>query len=46
MNALFVFFMLFSSFTFLIIVLTIELKIEKVVNKYEKIKGKVRFKNK
>ena len=44
MNALFIFFMLFSSFTFLIIVLTIELKIEEILNKYEKIKGKVGFK--
>jgi hypothetical protein len=46
MDALFIFFMLFSSFTFFLIVFTIDLKIERVISKYEKIKGKVRFKNK
>ena len=44
MDALFIFFMFFSSFTFFLIIFTIELRLEKVISKYEKIKRKGIFK--
>jgi hypothetical protein len=40
---LIIFFMMFSSFTFLFILWSIELRLERVLAKYEKVKGKVKF---
>ncbi len=40
---LIILFMVFSSFTFLFILWNIELRLERVLDKYEKVKSKVKF---